>query len=65
MQIDWDLLLTALGLAFVLEGLPYVLFADKLPKYLREIAERGPTALRYMGLTAMSAGVLLVWLIRH
>ncbi|SIO07834.1 hypothetical protein SAMN02745161_1647 [Halodesulfovibrio marinisediminis DSM 17456] len=65
MQIDWNLLLTALGLAFVLEGLPYVLFADKLPKYLREIAERGPNALRYMGLTAMSVGVLLVWLMRH
>ena len=65
MQIDWDLLLTALGLAFVLEGLPYVLFADKLPEYLRQVADRGPAALRYMGLTAISAGVLLVWLIRH
>ncbi|MCG8532161.1 MAG: DUF2065 domain-containing protein [Desulfovibrionales bacterium] len=65
MQIDWNLLLTALGLAFVLEGLPYALFADKLPKYLRTVAASGPANIRRMGLMAMTIGVGLVWLIRH
>ena len=65
MQIDWNLLLTALGLAFVLEGLPYALFADKMPKYLHQIANLGPSHLRRMGLLAVTAGVGLVWFIRH
>ncbi|UZP66503.1 DUF2065 domain-containing protein [Desulfovibrio mangrovi] len=64
MHIDWKLLLTALGLALVLEGLPYVIFSDKLPAMLMELAQRGPSALRIMGLTAICAGVLLVWLVR-
>jgi len=64
MDINWKLFVTALGLAFVMEGLPYALFADKLPDMLQQIARRGAGALRYMGLTAIATGVLLVWLAR-
>lgn len=64
MHIDWDVLLTALGLAMVLEGLPYALFAEKLPEILSSLARRGPAQLRFMGLSAVLGGVLLVWLVR-
>lgn len=65
MHIDWNVLLTALGLALVLEGLPYVIFSDKLPEMLTELARRGPSAIRFMGLSAICAGVLIVWLVRR
>ncbi len=64
MHIDWNILLTALGLALVLEGLPYALFANRLPAVLAEIARREPGALRALGLCAICAGVFLIWLVR-
>lgn len=59
---DWRLFLTALGLAFVLEGLPYFLLAERLPDYLRRLAQGGPGLLRALGLAAMLAGLTLVFL---
>ena len=53
MHIDWKILLTALGLAFILEGLPYFLAAEKMPSVLRALSERKPAELRTLGLTAM------------
>ncbi len=64
MHIDWNLLLTALGLALVIEGLPYVILADRLPAMLAELARRGPSAIRLTGLLAICCGVLIVWLVR-
>lgn len=64
MDIDWKLFVTALGLAFVLEGLPYALFADKLPAMLQEVARRGPGALRMLGIIAIITGIFLIWLVR-
>ncbi len=64
MHMDWNLFVTALGLALVLEGLPYALFAEKLPAVLAALARRGAPSLRIMGLAAIGAGVLLVWLAR-
>ncbi|MBS3779885.1 MAG: DUF2065 domain-containing protein, partial [Desulfovermiculus sp.] len=31
MEFDFPFFLTALGLAFILEGLPYFLFAERMP----------------------------------
>ena len=64
MHIDWKILLTGLGLAFILEGLPYFLAAEKMPEVLRALAERTPRELRMLGLTAMLAGLLLLYLLR-
>ncbi len=64
MQFDWKLFLTALGLAFILEGLPYFLAAEKMPEVLRALAERRPGELRGLGLTAMLAGLLLLFVLR-
>jgi len=64
MQIDWKLFLTALGLAFILEGLPYFLAAEKMPEVLRALAGRRPRELRTLGLTAMLVGLLLIFVLR-
>ena len=64
MQVDWKVFLTALGLAFILEGLPYFLAAEKMPQVLRALSERRPGELRTLGFSAMLAGLLLVYLLR-
>lgn len=64
MDIDWKLLLMALGLAFVLEGLPYFLFAERMGPMLKLISERPPSALRILGLMAIGAGLLVILAVR-
>ncbi|WP_085101269.1 DUF2065 domain-containing protein [Desulfovibrio gilichinskyi] len=60
MNIDWSFLLSALGLAFILEGIPYFLFSERMPRILISIIERGPRQLRILGLIAMIFGLLLI-----
>ena len=62
MQFNTSLFFTALGLAFVIEGVPYFLFAEKMPRFLAQLAGQGAKPLRFMGLIAMLAGSLLIWL---
>lgn len=64
MQFDWKIFLTALGLAFILEGLPYFLAAEKMPEVLRALAGRRPRELRMLGMTAMVVGLLLIFVLR-
>jgi uncharacterized protein len=64
MHVDWKLLLTGLGLAFILEGLPYFLAAEKMPAVLRILAERQPRELRTLGFSAMLAGLALLFFLR-
>jgi uncharacterized protein len=65
MHFDWTLFLMALGLAFLFEGLPYFIFAERMPLLLLTLAGRPPRALRALGLTAMILGVLLMLLGRQ
>ncbi|GFK92387.1 hypothetical protein NNJEOMEG_00212 [Fundidesulfovibrio magnetotacticus] len=66
MNIDWKLLLLAVGLALVFEGMPYFLFAEKMPGVLRQLSAMKPRSLRFMGMTAMAVGLFLVWFMtRH
>lgn len=60
MNVDWPLLFIALGLAFLLEGLPYFILAERMPGILLALASRQPRALRVLGLTSIILGVLLV-----
>lgn len=60
MHIDWPFLLSALGLAFIIEGIPYFLFSERMPRILISIIERGPRQLRILGLIAMIFGLLLI-----
>lgn len=65
MDIDWNTLLCAVGLAFVIESVPYVLFAERMRPVLRSLSDQPPAMLRAMGLAAMGMGVLVVWLARR
>ncbi|MBU1042538.1 MAG: DUF2065 domain-containing protein [Proteobacteria bacterium] len=60
MELDWQLIFIALGLAFLLEGLPYFILAERMPAILLILASRPPRALRILGLTSIILGVLLV-----
>ncbi len=64
MEIDWKLFLTALGLAFILEGFPYFIAAEKMPAVLRALSERRPGELRTLGMSAILAGLLLIFVLR-
>lgn len=64
MHFDWKLFLTALGLAFILEGLPYFVAAEKMPTVLRALSERRPAELRSLGVSAILAGLLVLILLR-
>jgi hypothetical protein len=62
MNLDFSLLVTAVGLAFVFEGLPYFLFAEKMPTVLRMLLEQPASSLRRMGMLAIVAGLVLVYI---
>jgi len=57
---DWRFFVTALGLAFVLEGLPYFMLAERMPEVLRTLADRRPKTLRLMGLAAIALGLAVI-----
>lgn len=54
----------AIGLAFVIEGLPYFLMAEKFPSLLRNLAEKPPAFLRFMGLGSILLGLVVISLVR-
>ncbi len=62
MEFDVPFLLTALGLAFILEGLPYFLFAERMPSVLHALLHQPPSVLRFMGLVALLLGLGFVYL---
>jgi hypothetical protein len=64
MNIDWSLLIAAVGLALVFEGIPYFLFAERMPLFLVTMAEQSPKMLRFIGLIAMILGLLIISLAR-
>ena len=51
-----------LGLALVIEGMPYFLFPERIPGLLRQLEAIGPGGLRALGMLAMLAGVALLLL---
>jgi len=56
-----DYFLCVLGMVFVVEGLPYLAFPDKLKIYLRKLIDMPDTTLRIMGFIAVCIGLLLVY----
>ena len=53
--------LCVLGMVFVIEGLPYVAFPEKVKAYLLKIHEMPDSTLRLLGLSAIIAGLILVY----
>lgn len=64
MHFNTSLFLTALGLAFILEGLPYFLFAERLPNFFKLMAERPASNLRLFGCGALILGLGIIFLAR-
>jgi uncharacterized protein len=55
---------TAVGLAFVLEGVLYALFPGRARAVWEMVAGMSENALRATGLVAALGGLLIVWLVR-
>ena len=53
--------LCVLGLIFIIEGLPYFLFPEKLKAYLAKIITIPDSTLRFLGITAMITGLILLY----
>jgi hypothetical protein len=48
-------------MVFVIEGLPYFAFPDKIKAYLLKLVDVPDSKLRLLGLAAMIGGLALVW----
>jgi len=57
--------LCVLGMVFIIEGLPYVAFPEKLKAYLTKIKELPDSTLRLLGLSAIITGLILVFFGRN
>jgi len=58
--MNWQLLLLALGLTLIIEGLPYFLHPQGSLRMLRRIEAMGPGAVRFLGLSALVVGVVVL-----
>ena len=57
-----QLLLTALALALIIEGLIPALFPNKWRAYVLKLAEETPQSIRSIGLTIIVIGLVILWL---
>jgi len=53
--------LCVLGLIFIIEGLPYFVFPEKLKIYLIKITTIPESTLRFLGISAMITGLILLY----
>jgi uncharacterized protein YjeT (DUF2065 family) len=47
---------------FIIEGLPYFIFPERLKIYLLKITTMPATTLRFLGISAMIVGLILLYL---
>jgi len=57
--------LCVLGMVFVIEGLPYFAFPEKIKRYLGLIHEIPDQTLRILGLAATIVGLLFIYFGRN
>lgn len=57
-----DILLSALGLVLIIEGLAPALFPNKWRTYLLKLAEQPITDIRNIGLFVLLLGIMVIWL---
>ena len=55
------LLITLIGLVFILEGLPYLTFPEAMQRWLQQLLEMKPAQLRLVGLFAVGIGLLICY----
>jgi uncharacterized protein YjeT (DUF2065 family) len=52
-------------MVFIIEGLPYFIFPEKLKIYMFKITEVPAATLRFLGVSAMIAGLILLYFGRN
>jgi uncharacterized protein YjeT (DUF2065 family) len=57
--------LCVMGMVFVVEGLPYFAFPEKIKAYMHKLTEVPDRNLRIMGCVAMAIGLILVYFGRN
>jgi uncharacterized protein YjeT (DUF2065 family) len=53
--------LCVLGMVFIIEGLPYFAFPEKVKSYIMKLQEMPDSVLRVLGLSAIIAGLILIY----
>jgi len=53
--------LCVLGMVFIIEGLPYFAFPDKVKSYVMKLQELPDSILRVLGLSAIVTGLILIY----
>ena len=64
MKFQMNILIAALGIALILEGLPYFLGPEAVKKLVGKVLELPLSTLRFFGLAGIIAGLTLVALSR-
>lgn len=64
MDNSGEIVLTALALILVIEGVIYALFPEGMKKIMAAMQEIPASTLRSFGMSAAISGVIIVWLIR-
>jgi len=64
MGLTWSDLMVGLGLALVIEGLGYTIFARPLKRMAMELLALPEFTIRLIGLTVAAIGVIVVWFVR-
>lgn len=62
--MDWEMFLSALGLALFMEGVFYTLVAGRLKSLVVALLQQPAASIRLAGLTTAVIGVAIVWLAR-
>jgi uncharacterized protein len=60
-----DYFLCVLGMVFIIEGMPYFLFPEKLKTYMLKITELPAATLRFIGISVMITGLILLYFGRN
>jgi len=60
--MNQELLITAIALAFIIEGLIPALFPNKWRAYVLKLAEMPAQSIRSTGIAIIGIGVFLLWL---
>jgi hypothetical protein len=56
-----DFFLCVLGMVFIIEGLPYFAFPEKLKVYMAKISSIPESTLRLLGICAIITGLILLY----
>ena len=62
---SWTLLISALGVAIFLEGLPYFVAPSAMRRYVELVSRMSDGALRTLGFALMFAGLLVAYFSLH